>query len=198
VQESKDNTAQVISKFQAGGAAAAGLTLTGAADAQGLHAVAPQGAPGAGLAELLQAWLHGAQPGDYVAVMAYFEASTATTALLQRLRLGLRNQLHLATTLGFGPRFLHSTGQLHKGGPNSGLFLQLTASPGEDRAIPGQSYGFATLLAAQAQGDYQSLVSHQRRVLRVDLGNDVAAGLGHLLQTLQSQSTAVLSGVGAR
>ncbi len=198
VQESKDNTAQVISKFQAGGAAAAGLTLTGAADAQGLHAVAPQGAPGAGLAELLQAWLHGAQPGDYVAVMAYFEASTATTALLQRLRLGLRNQLHLATTLGFGPRFLHSTGQLHKGGPNSGLFLQLTASPGEDRAIPGQSYGFATLLAAQAQGDYQSLVSHQRRVLRVDLGHDVAAGLGHLLQTLQSQSTAVLSGVGAR
>jgi len=198
VQESKDNTAQVIATFQASGAAAAGLTFGNAANAMGLRAVAPHAAAGAGPAELLQAWLQLAQGGDYVAVMAYLEASDAITARLQRLRLALRAQLHVATTLGFGPRFLHSTGQLHKGGPNRGLFLQLTAPPTEDRDIPGQTYSFATLLAAQAQGDYQSLVTHQRRVLRIDLGTAVEAGLDQLLQTLHASTAAVLSGAGSR
>ena len=79
----------------------------------------------------------------------------------------LRDRLRVATTVGFGPRYLHSTGQLHKGGPNSGVFIQLVEPPKEDLAIPGQSYSFGTLLAAQAIGDLESLRAHDRRVARV-------------------------------
>jgi len=105
-----------------------------------------------------------------------------TTALLEDLRHHLLLRLHVATTLGYGPRFLHSTGQLHKGGPNTGLFLQLVDTPEPDLAVPGAGYTFGQLIRAQALGDYQALRQKQRRVLRVDLGNDVPGGLRRLTE----------------
>ncbi|HEY6359334.1 MAG TPA: hypothetical protein VIX35_13925, partial [Vicinamibacterales bacterium] len=89
-----------------------------------------------------------------------------------------------ATTFGYGPRFLHSTGQLHKGGPNTGLFIQLVARPKRKLPIPGQRFDFGTLVAAQAAGDYQSLLQHGRRVLPIDLGSDIETGLATLRRTI--------------
>ncbi|MGE4055976.1 MAG: transaldolase, partial [Vicinamibacterales bacterium] len=94
--------------------------------------------------------------------------------------------LRVATTVGYGPQYLHSTGQLHKGGANSGLFLLLTTDPGEDLPIPGEPYGFGTLQRAQALGDYRALVEKGRRVLRVDLRGDVERAMRHLNKCVQS------------
>lgn len=159
-----------------------------AASADGLRAFVPDPAatpvgsgPDAWL-ETLRGWL---RPGDYVALLAYVHRTDARHAALQRLRLTLRDGERVATTLGYGPRFLHSTGQLHKGGPATGVFLQLTADEGEV-AIPGESYGFATLRAAQAAGDFEVLVERGRRVLRVHLGADVDAGLDRLTRGLEA------------
>lgn len=119
-------------------------------------------------------------PGDYFAINAYVEMNEANEALLQEIRLTLRDRRHVATTLGFGPRFLHSTGQLHKGGPNSGVFLQVTSDDAEDLKVPGQKYTFGILKRFQAQGDFEVLAERRRRLLRVHLGSDVPAGLARL------------------
>ncbi len=119
-----------------------------------------------------------------MALQAYLAPAVETTAALQEMRLGLRRRLRLATTLGYGPRFLHSTGQLHKGGPNTGLFLQLVDDPAPDLAVPETDYSFGKLIAAQAVGDYQALSTRQRRVLRVHLGSDTAWGLKQLREVL--------------
>ena len=95
----------------------------------------------------------------------------------------MRDSSRLATTLGYGPRFLHSTGQLHKGGANNGLFIQITADDAQDLPIPGEPYTFSVLKHAQALGDLRSLVSKQRRVLRLHLGKDAGAQLARLGQT---------------
>ena len=92
----------------------------------------------------------------------------------------------MATTLGYGPRFLHSTWQLHKGGPNSGVFIQVTCDDAEDLAIPDEPYSFGVLKSAQALGDLQSLTSRQRRVIRVHVGSDVMKGLARLEQAIES------------
>src|SRR5213083_3061467 len=99
-------------------------------------------------------------------------------------RLRLRDRLKVATTVGYGPRFLHSTGQLHKGGPNTGVFLQLTADAPNDLPVPGESYTFATLRDAQALGDLQVLKRRGRRALRVHLGADIDAGLAALVDAI--------------
>ncbi len=112
--------------------------------------------------------------------MAFLQPSPACDAALGRIRVALRDALRVATTVGYGPRFLHSTGQLHKGGPPTGLFLQLTADPADDLAIPGRDYTFGVLEAAQAQGDLLALRSRGRRVLRLHLGPDPAASLARL------------------
>jgi transaldolase/glucose-6-phosphate isomerase len=104
--------------------------------------------------------------------------------LLGELRAVVMRRFRIATTMGYGPRYLHSTGQLHKGGPGSGLYLQLTAGPLEQLPITGQQYGFDTLAAAQAIGDYRALANLGRRVVTVDLGGDVPAGLQRLLEQL--------------
>ena len=111
-----------------------------------------------------------AKPGDYFAILAYLHATPERDQALERLRLAARGATRLATTVGYGPRFLHSTGQLHKGGPNTGIFLQLVADEGDELPIPGAQYGFRTLIAAQSLGDYQVLERRQRRVLRVHVG----------------------------
>ena len=109
--------------------------------------------------------------------MAYLQRSPAHHETLLAIRIRLRDKLHVATTLGYGPRFLHSTGQLHKGGANNGLFIQLTADDGEDLAIPGEPYTFSSLKRAQALGDFLVLRNKGRRVIRVHLGADMAGGL---------------------
>ena len=127
-----------------------------------------------------------AQPGDYFAVLAYLHRTPDRDARLSRLRLAARAMARVATTVGYGPRFLHSTGQLHKGGPNTGVFLQLTAVEGDDVAIPGRPYGFATLIAAQAWGDFEVLERRERRVLRLHLGAAPDRVLDELIEAMQT------------
>ncbi|MFQ5682914.1 MAG: bifunctional transaldolase/phosoglucose isomerase [Candidatus Binatia bacterium] len=128
------------------------------------------------------AWLGESRAGDYVAVQAYLSPKPEVRALLKRIREVLGSRLHLATTVGYGPRFLHSTGQLHKGGPNKALVLQLVDSPVDDLKVPETDYTFGSLIQAQALGDYQALKQRGRRLLRVNLGTDVGGGLTHLAQ----------------
>ncbi len=124
----------------------------------------------------LRALLSTIGPGDYLAVLAYLPQDPDAIQALDRLRVLVRDGLGNATTAGFGPRFLHSTGQLHKGGPASGVFLQLTAEPHRDLPIPGWRESFGTLIAAQALGDLRSLQARGRRVLRLH-GDDAATVL---------------------
>jgi len=118
--------------------------------------------------------------GDYFALLAYVEMNEAHEQALQSIRESIRNAKGVATCLGFGPRFLHSTGQAYKGGPNSGVFLQITCDDAADLPVPGQKYTFGIVKAAQARGDFQVLAERQRRALRVHLGKDVKAGLQKL------------------
>jgi len=115
--------------------------------------------------------------GDYAALLAYVERNPAHTAALQAMRSRILRARHVATCLGFGPRFLHSTGQAYKGGPNSGVFLQITCDDVEDLPVPGQRYGFSIVKAAQARGDFDVLAERGRRALRVHLSADVDGGL---------------------
>lgn len=122
------------------------------------------------IADVVQVFLHQAKPGlDYVAINAYLPRNARNMAKLQKVRSVLLVRTGCATTLGFGPRFLHSTGQLHKGGGNNGLFIQITLDPPVDYEIPGQGISFATLERAQALGDLESLISRGRRAIRIHL-----------------------------
>ena len=112
------------------------------------------GAADSSVGAVLAAFLNQARPGDYVAIMAYIQPTPEHTVALQSLRLQLRDSSHLATTLGYGPRFLHSTGQLHKGGANNGLFIQITADDTSDLPIPGEPYTFAVLNRRKRWGIY--------------------------------------------
>jgi transaldolase/glucose-6-phosphate isomerase len=136
------------------------------------------------VAALLKAHFGQARAGDYVALLAYLDRNAANTRQLQRLRDAVRQGGKIASCLGFGPRFLHSTGQAYKGGPNTGVFLQITADAIEDLQVPGRGYTFGVVEAAQAQGDIDVLAERGRRVLRVHLGRDVAAGLEQLNRLL--------------
>jgi len=115
----------------------------------------------------LDRFLSGIRPADYLAIMAYLPPTPENDRRLAAIRLRLRNRLKVATTLGYGPRFLHSTGQLHKGGPPIGHFLQITQPAPEDLAIPGEPFGFRELEAAQAEGDLQALRSRGRPAIRI-------------------------------
>jgi len=138
------------------------------------------------LACYLQAHLGQLQAGDYFGLLAYLEMNEANEDLLQEIRLMIRNQKHAATCLGFGPRFLHSTGQAYKGGPDSGVFLQITCEDAKDLAIPGQKYTFGVVKAAQARGDFQVLAERGRRVLRVHLGENTIGGLQKLKNDIKT------------
>ena len=127
-----------------------------------------------------------AGPGDYIALLAYIQRTPETQQQLQHIRLRLRDTRRVATTLGYGPRFQHSTGQLHKGGANNGVFLQFVARDAQDAAIPGQPYTFSILKQAQALGDLQALQAHERRAIRIDLGADIAGGLGEVIQAIDA------------
>ncbi len=124
------------------------------------------------------------QPGDYAALLAYIARNEAHIGAMQAMRSRVLHAKRVATCVGFGPRFLHSTGQAYKGGPNSGVFLQITCEDAEDVAIPGRRYGFSVVKAAQARGDFDVLAERGRRALRVHLGPDVAGGLRTLGQAI--------------
>jgi transaldolase/glucose-6-phosphate isomerase len=117
-------------------------------------------------------------------LLAYFEESDAHDELLQAIRARLRDATRCATTTGYGPRFLHSTGQLHKGGPATGVFMQLTGGGHADVPIPNEKFTFGVLVRAQAIGDFQSLASRKRRAVSIALGDDVDAGLATLAKTV--------------
>jgi transaldolase/glucose-6-phosphate isomerase len=191
VSESKANTAKALATFEARGALTPAHALARgeglSAYAGGTHGSDLKPAAVAGehhgdaLEHVLAAHLASAHTGDYLAILAYLDAAPAEAGRLARLRLLLRDGLQVATTLGSGPRYLHSTGQLHKGGPASGVYLELTAETHTDVAIPGAPYSFGVLIDAQAQGDFEALVAKNRRALRVHLEGDRLAALDRLL-----------------
>jgi transaldolase/glucose-6-phosphate isomerase len=123
-------------------------------------------------------WLAQARPGDYIALQAYLAPEVGTGRAFEDLRLALLKKTGLATTFGYGPRFLHSTGQLHKGGPDEALVLQLVDEPRRDLAVPETEFTFGALIRAQALGDYQALRQRGRRILRANLKSDPVGGIG--------------------
>jgi transaldolase/glucose-6-phosphate isomerase len=193
VQESKDNTSRLLQQFRSQGKfdeeapalEADGIQLycnpqtrASLEETQGRESDSPEG--------FLAAFLNHHRAGDYVALLAYLEPTAESGAPLESIRTCLRDATHLATTLGYGPRYLHSTGQLHKGGANNGLFIQITADDAQDLPIPGEPYSFSILKQAQALGDLRSLESKQRRVIRLHLGKDVPAQLARLEKLVES------------
>jgi transaldolase/glucose-6-phosphate isomerase len=180
VQESKDNTRRLLAEYERAGKLPLPVPLLEehgvGLSASGSTQQAIEKANAKTLEAALAAFKHLAKPGDYVAILAYIQRTEAHDRLLQQIRLHLRDTLKTAVTVGYGPRFLHSTGQLHKGGGPNGLFLQITADDREDAPIPGEKYSFGTLKAAQALGDLHSLQSRDRRAIRLHL-KEVNAGL---------------------
>jgi transaldolase/glucose-6-phosphate isomerase len=137
------------------------------------------------LTAYLRAHMSRLKAGDYFAVLGYIERNEQNRTELQSIREAVRDKKHVATCLGFGPRFLHSTGQAYKGGPNSGVFLQITCDDAADLPVPGKKYTFGIVKAAQARGDFNVLTERGRRALRVHLTGDLTAGLKTLQQAVQ-------------
>jgi transaldolase/glucose-6-phosphate isomerase len=133
---------------------------------------------------LVDAHLRRLEPGDYFALNAFVERSPANARHLQAIRLAVRDRFRVATMIGYGPRLLHSTGQLHKGGPNTGVFVQITADDAEDLPIAGQKYSFGVLHRAQELADFEVLGQRGRRIVRIHLGQDVQAGLQRLREVV--------------
>jgi len=137
------------------------------------------------LAGFIRAHLDRIRAGDYFALLAYVQRNEAHRSQLQSIRHVVRDKKRVATCLGFGPRFLHSTGQAYKGGPNSGVFLQITCDDAADLKVPGQEYTFGIVKAAQARGDFEVLAGRGRRLLRIHVGADVSAGLAKIEQAVR-------------
>lgn len=179
VEASKEKTRELTAAYEKSGkippeaplAAAPGLALF--ADEKNKKSLAGTGT----VVECLAAHFARIRPGDYCALLAYIERNELHSNALQEIRVMIRDRKRVATCLGFGPRFLHSTGQAYKGGPNTGVFLQITAGDATDLDVPGHKYSFGVVKAAQARGDFDVLAARGRRLLRVHLGADVAAGL---------------------
>ncbi len=140
---------------------------------------------GPALADVLKAHLSRLKAGDYFGVLGYITMNPANEKALQAIRHAVRDKKKVATVLGFGPRFLHSTGQAYKGGPNTGVFLQITCDDAKDLQVPGQRYTFGIVKAAQARGDFAVLAERGRRALRVHLGKNLKSGLATLTKAVQ-------------
>lgn len=180
VEASKIATKKLTSQFEATGTLPA---ETPAFEEAGIKVFGKTAGPT--LTDTLRAHLDSIKAGDYFALLAYIEMNPAHEVALTAMRQRVRDAKRVATCLGFGPRFLHSTGQAYKGGPNTGVFLQITADDAHDLAIPGQKYTFGIVKAAQAQGDLTVLRERGRRALRIHLGADVGAGLAKLASALR-------------
>jgi hypothetical protein len=177
VQESKDNTRRLLAQFEKDG------TLP--ENVPGVTRISLANGMGAEQEKALETFVQQVRPHDYISIQQYLPENVETNARIQRLRVALRNALRVAVTTGYGPRFLHSTGQFHKGGPATGVFLQITAEQAGDLPIPGEKAGFAVLADAQALGDLLSLAQHKRRVLGVRLGANINQDLDMLASALQ-------------
>ncbi len=138
------------------------------------------------LEKAVDEWLSKAHKGGYAAVQAYLTPSEKTKQKIQNIREALRKKLGIATTMGYGPQFLHSTGQLHKGGPDKGLFLQIVDAPQTDVEVPGKNYTFKSIIKAQSLGDFLALQRKKRTVLRVDLKEQSLRGLSKLAKIIDS------------
>ena len=169
VQESKDNTKKVLAEYKAKGKLPKADSTAASKSRAGLKAL-----------------LANAKAGAYFAIMAYTTRTPASSSAIAAMRTAVRDSRKIATTAGYGPRFLHSTGQLHKGGPKTGLFLQIVQDDTKDVPIPGQPFSFSVLKQAQSLGDLQSLTSRRLPVLRVTLGRDPAAGWRALAAAVKS------------
>jgi transaldolase/glucose-6-phosphate isomerase len=185
VEASKVKTRELTTAFQKTGQlpretpVATDGTIEIYTDAANAEALKKAGA-GSGIDGWLKAHFARVHGGDYVAVLAYLARNEEHTEALQKIRLLVRQARHVATCVGFGPRFLHSTGQAYKGGPNSGVFLQITAEETTDLAVPGRAVSFGVIEAAQARGDFDVLAQRERRALRVHLKGDLDKSLGAL------------------
>jgi transaldolase/glucose-6-phosphate isomerase len=185
VQESKDNTRRVLREYEQKGALPQEKPLF----SDGVDVYAGQPAAnllrrGGDAAAGLRRFVEECGPGDYFAITAYLPKRPEIERRLQAIRTRVRDARHVATTVGYGPRFLHSTGQLHKGGPPRGVFLQLTHQITMDMPVPGVPYSFGVLELAQALGDFQSFQTRRLRAVRVDLGADIEGGLARLEEML--------------
>ncbi len=182
VSESKENTMAVLTQFEKTGQ----LTLPPAQNYEGGISISGDigSKPAASLSQTLETFFKHINEDSYVALMAYFAPSKKYAACLQILRTKIRDKYRVATTLGYGPRFLHSTGQLHKGGKRNALFIQFTIDEKADFPIPEAPYSFGILKRAQALGDFHSLVRHKRQVLDIRLGKDFESGLEKIMQSL--------------
>ncbi len=186
VQESKDNTARILEQFQANGQMPAGTPRLAEAGvelyAEGIvrHSIST-----IRLSEALRTFLVQRRPGDYLALLAFVDRHGSHADRLEALRARLGERLGLPVLLGYGPRYLHSIGQLYKGGPPTGMFLMITAAPVEDQAIPGAKYTFAQLQMAQALGDLESLVRRDLPALRLHLARGAEAGLAELQKAFE-------------
>jgi transaldolase/glucose-6-phosphate isomerase len=187
VEASKEKTRELTIAYEKSGALPAetalleeaGLTLF--ADERNSKSFGKAGT----LVEYLRAHLGHIREGDYCALIAYVERNKRHRDALQDIRVLIRDRKRVATCLGFGPRFLHSTGQAYKGGPNTGVFLQITCDDSADLQVPGQKYTFGVVKAAEARGDFEVLAERERRMLRVHLGVHVAAGLTTLMDAIR-------------
>jgi transaldolase/glucose-6-phosphate isomerase len=141
---------------------------------------------GGDLVPALEDILGSAVPGDYVCIQAYIAPTPGSEKALQAIRRSIKDYTRIPTTVGFGPRFLHSTGQLHKGGPNTGIFIQLVDQPARDIEVPETDFTFGRLISAQALGDHMALTGRQRRLVRIDLGRDALSGLKKLAAAVDS------------
>jgi transaldolase/glucose-6-phosphate isomerase len=169
VQESKDNTKRVLAQFNSKGNLPAAESIAAARARAGVKSL-----------------LERAKPGAYLAIMAYTTRTATSEAAISAIRAAVRDTNRIATTAGYGPRFLHSTGQLHKGGPKTGLFLQIVQQDARDVPIPGQPFTFSILKQSQSLGDLQSLSSRKLPVLRVTLGKEPGAGWKALVAVVRS------------
>jgi len=191
VEAAKIKTRELTSAFEKSGAlpTEAAVATDGPiaiyTDTANADALRKAGA-GSDLASWLKTHLGRIKPNDYVAALAYLDRNDANIAALQKLRMAIRDSKHVATCAGFGPRFLHSTGQAYKGGPNTGVFLQITADNASDLDVPGQKTSFGVIEAAQARGDFGVLTERGRRALRLHITGDIATGLTAIAAAAQS------------
>ncbi|MGA2402247.1 MAG: glucose-6-phosphate isomerase [Syntrophobacteraceae bacterium] len=181
VQESKEFTAKILDEIRKEGMVPeAGMEMSHGP----LRLYLAGGA--SSVPQALSLFFEGAAQNDYLAILAYLTENEVNESGLRRIRALVKDKVRIAATIGYGPRYLHSTGQLHKGGSGRGLFLLLTSDTAEDAGIPGQPYTFGMLMRAQALGDFEALRKHRRRVLRVHLSGEAPAGLAALEEVLKS------------
>ncbi len=177
VQEAKDATKELLASFERRGQLEQRIEL---ATDDVITIYGQEDEDKASVPEVLQAQLATIKPGDYIAFLNYIEETPEIDQQFQELRTQLRDATKCAVTIGYGPRFLHSTGQLHKGGPDTGVFFQIIANDRSDFAVPGEPYTFSILKQAQAAGDFRALAKRGRRVIGIDLRNDTIEGLDRL------------------